>query len=182
MLFSNSKIPFQKFSHGFRLQRSITTNTSVTRPIFNDENELIWILNPKSISPQINDDTYNTKNLLYFNIWSHNAKYLTNEEQTWGTWTTCFDHQIKGFSISTGHTANHWYNCNSYFKVDMIASSFDIIYPQKSHHFQSLLVNYYYCLNRVQWKNTYNKRRHIISIHHNMSQFEWHVHCSQNLI
>ncbi len=51
--------------------------------------------------------------------------------ETWGTWTTCFDHQIKRFSIFGSHIANHWYNFNLYFKVDMIASSFDIICPKK---------------------------------------------------
>ncbi len=48
----------------------------------------------------------------------------------WQNCTSCFSHQIKRFSIFVGHIINHRYNCNSFFNVDIIVSSFEIIYPQ----------------------------------------------------
>ncbi len=77
--------------------------------------------------------------------------------ETWGNWTTCFAHQIKGFSISIGCTTNRWYNCNSLFKVDMITSSFDRICP-KNKSSPSITIGWYIivALTGFKWKNTYN--------------------------
>ncbi len=47
---------------------------------------------------------------------------------TWGNYVAWFAHQTKGFSIFIGRTNNCLYNYNLFFKVDMITSSFDIIY------------------------------------------------------
>jgi hypothetical protein len=74
--------------------------------------------------------------------------------------TTCSTHQNRRFSISIGHTTNHRYNCNSFFKLDMIASSFDTICPKKKLS-SSILVSrsIIVTLTRFKWKNACNKER-----------------------
>ncbi len=60
----------------------------------------------------------------------------------WQNYTSCFAHQIKGFSISIGRIISHQYNCNSFFNVYMIASSFEIIYP-KNRSSSSTIVGWF---------------------------------------
>jgi hypothetical protein len=98
----------------------------------------------------------NIKYLIYFNMWSHNAKYLMRKEIAMGNCITCFAHQIRRFLISTGHTTNCRYNCNSFLKVDMITSSFDIIYPKNKSSF-SITIGWFanVSLTRFEWKYTH---------------------------
>jgi len=63
-----------------------------------------------------------------------------NKEKNMQKLHNMFAHQIKRFSISANHTTNHQYNCNLFFNVDMIVSSFDTICPKKSHHIQLLSI------------------------------------------
>ncbi len=60
----------------------------------------------------------------------------------WQNCTSCFSHQIKRFSIFVGHIINHRYNCNSFFNVDIIVSSFEIIYP-KNRSSSSTIVSWF---------------------------------------
>jgi hypothetical protein len=102
--------------------------------------------------------------LLYFNLWSHNAKDFMNKEGNVAKLhcMTC-PPNYKVFNICWDHIDNRWYNYNSIFKVDMIALSFDTICPKKGPHLQLLLV-YFYCPNMVQMKKYYNKKWHTILV------------------
>ncbi len=135
MLFNHSIIPFQQLSCGFKLQRSIAPNMNITKPIINDENGSIQISIPSLDHLKLVMTLCNIKNLYYFNLWSHNAKYLMRKERATGNCITCFAHQTRKFSISTAHITNCQYNCNSFFKVEMITSSFDIIYLKNKSSF-----------------------------------------------
>jgi hypothetical protein len=57
-----------------------------------------------------------------------------------GNCKTWFAHQTSGFSIFIGCINNYWNNCSSFFKVDMITSSFDTTCPKKNHYHQLLVV------------------------------------------
>jgi len=68
----------------------------------------------------------NIENLFYFNFWSHNVKYLTRKSH--GKLQNMFcPPNYKVFNFNWSH---YQYNYNSFFNVDTIASSFDIIYPK----------------------------------------------------
>jgi hypothetical protein len=54
--------------------------------MFNDENESIQIFNVKLRPFQINDDTYNIRNLFNFKFKSHNTKDLMNQEGNIQKW------------------------------------------------------------------------------------------------
>jgi hypothetical protein len=75
---------------------------------------------------------------------------------------TCFAHQIKVFSISTSHTTSHWYNCNSFFNVDMIVSSYNTIYPKNKSSSSTIVSWFVVALIGFKWKKTCNKRGHTI--------------------
>jgi len=88
------------------------------------------------------------------------------KKETCRNCTTCFACQIKGLSIFTSHISNYQYNCNSFFNVDMIASSFDTIYP-KNKSSSSTTINWSITtLTWFNWKDTYNikKRAHNTNI------------------
>jgi tRNA A22 N-methylase len=53
----------------------------VIGPILDDENEPIQIINVKLLLFQINDNSSNTKDSLYFNLWTHDAKELMNQDK-----------------------------------------------------------------------------------------------------
>jgi hypothetical protein len=75
------------------------------------------------------------KFLLFQYVICHNAKYLTSEE---GDMEKL--HNMLYPPKSKVFTTNCQYNCNSFFKVDMIASSFDTILPKKKSS-SSIMVN-----------------------------------------
>jgi hypothetical protein len=52
---------------------------------------------------------------------------------TWGNYVAWFAQQTRRFSIFIGRTNNCQYNRNLFFKVDMITSSFDIIYSKNRY-------------------------------------------------
>ncbi len=54
-----------------------------------------------------------------------------NTNDTCGNCTTCATHHTKGFLVFVGRTHNHWKTCNSFFNVDMMASSKEKINPKK---------------------------------------------------
>jgi len=57
---------------------SNTSNTNIIRPIFDNQNEAIQVLNPQPRVPKISGDSNDTKNL--FNLWSHSLKHLKSHE------------------------------------------------------------------------------------------------------
>jgi hypothetical protein len=75
----------------------------VIGPILDDENELVQIINVKLWSSQINDNTSNTKDLFYLNLWTHNAKELMNQEKNIGKLYCMICPPNKGFSIFANH-------------------------------------------------------------------------------
>jgi hypothetical protein len=68
--------------------------------IFNNKDEVIQIINFKSKSSKIHDDTNNIKNIFSLNLWTYYAKYLVNQKwQMWELHFMCYPlHQgILGF-------------------------------------------------------------------------------------
>jgi hypothetical protein len=141
VLFNHNRTPFQKFNHGFRfkgpsrppwvsLGQFLTMKISWFRFLILSLNHLLVMMTLATL--QINFILIFDPTML--KIW-------WTRKETWGHCIAWFAHQIIAFSIFVGHIDKHQYNCNSFFKVDMITSSFDIIYPKKSHHFQLPLIN-----------------------------------------
>jgi hypothetical protein len=103
VFFNHSTIPFQKFSNGFRLQRSIALKKYVTWLIFYDEDELIQILIPSldclklMMTPTI-----------------QNIHSKMNKEKDMGKPHNIFAQQTKWFSISIHCINNCPYICNSF--------------------------------------------------------------------
>jgi hypothetical protein len=59
----------------------------------------------------------------------------------WKNWNACYPYQAKRFLVSNNHTQNQQNTCNSFLKVDLVASSFDTIYLKKKLSSLSTIVS-----------------------------------------
>jgi hypothetical protein len=129
----------------------------IVGPILDDENEPIQIINVKLLLSQINDNNSNTKDSFYFNLWTHDAKELTNQDKKyWEIISHDLPTKQKVFNLCWSQ-GNCWNSCNSFFNVEIITSSFNVTCP-KNKSSSSTTFSFDDALTRFKWRNTCNKK------------------------
>ncbi len=131
MLFNHKRILFQKLNHGFRF-KGPSRLTWVSLGQFSML-KISWfrflMLSLNHLIVMMTLATLQISSILIFDPTMLKIWWIRKE--TWGHCIAWFTHQIITFSIFVGHIHNHQYNCNSFFKVDMITSRLNMIYPKK---------------------------------------------------
>ncbi len=144
MLLNQSNLWGQKILHILKFTFN-TFNTNIVRPFFSIKMRWYRFSIP-NLECQKLVMTLATLKMHLVSIYEPTIPSTWRAKKTTcGNWVVCWPHQAKGFSIFYYITHNWQNNYSSFFRVDLITSSLDIICPQKNHHLQLLFPQLHPC-------------------------------------